>query len=157
MLNDLNGVADLFVQQAVHIKNLDDPYCDNNAAVEYNELHANFKEQLLNLFHNPEALVVVSKENNHIVGFAIGTIASCRLPGFISKVEKVGYIEEAHVVQEHRRRGILKEMEKLLINFFRENKIDYVELNYFSSNNSAKDSWKALDYKTYMEYARKRI
>lgn len=30
-------------------------------------------------------------------------------------------------------------------------------LNYFNSNRIAKDSWNALGYRTYMEYARKEI
>jgi ribosomal protein S18 acetylase RimI-like enzyme len=156
-LHDLDEVAELFVMQAIHVKNLNDPYCDNNAEIDGVELNKNFKNHFSSLMNNNEALVVIAKEDGKIVGFAIGTIIQCRVPGFISKIEKVGYIDEAYVDVGFRRKGVLRELEAGILKFFKEHNLRYVELNYFNSNRIAKASWNALGYRTYMEYARKEI
>lgn len=154
---DIDNVSELFIEQALHIKNLDDCYCDNNAHINREELHSNFKKYLWELFINPEALIIVAEDNSQLIGFIIGVITQCRVPSFISKVKKVGYIEEAHVIAAYRRKGILRKMEDLLLNFFKENDVSYAELNFFTSNYTAKNSWESLGYRTYMEYARKSI
>lgn len=155
--SDIDNVSELFIQQAIHIKNLNDCYCNNNAYIKMEELHENFKKYLLELFINPDALVIVAEDNSQVIGFIIGVIVPCRVPSFISKVKKVGYIEEAHVITAYRRKGILRKMESMLLNFFKDKDIRYVELNYFTSNSIAKNSWEALGYRDYMEYARKLI
>lgn len=154
---DLDQVSDLFIQQAAHVKNLDDPYCDNEASIIHDDLHGRFSSYLTDLLASPDALIIVAEDGLRIVGFIIGEITPCRVPSFISKVEKVGYIDEAHVLPEYRRKGLLTQMEASLFNFFRAQQVGYVELNYFTANGVAKDSWTALGYRPYMEYARKRI
>lgn len=154
---DLNIVANIFIQQAIHIKNLDDPYCNKDAIISYNELHNKFKQYLSELLKNQKALVIVSEENNEIVGFMIGEIIPCKVPSFISNVKNVGFIHEAHVLQAFRRKGIVRSMEKELISFFKNHSIDYIELDYFDANNVAKKTWEALGYTTYLKYARKSI
>lgn len=156
-LQDIDPVAELFVMQAIHVKDLDDPYCDNHASIDIGELHRTFRGELTNLMSNNDALVAVAKEDERIVGFAIGTIIPCRVPGFLSKVDRVGYIDEAYVDAEHRRKGVLRKLEAYLLAFFKLNNLKYVELNFFTSNGMAKTSWNVLGYKTYMEYARKEI
>lgn len=139
------------------MKNLNDSYFDSNAAILHRELHKKFYNHLSELLNNAEALVIVSKDNDIITGFAIGTIITCRVPDFISKVKKVGYIDEVHVIPAYRRQGLLKRMEYELLYFFKENNVEYVELSYFNSNYEAKKSWESLGYKPYMEYLRKPI
>lgn len=154
---DIDNVSELFIEQVLHIKNLNDCYCDNEACIKQEELFEKFKKYLWEFYSNPDALIIVAEDNNQIIGFIIGVIIPCRVPTFISKVKKVGYIEEAHVITAYRRKGILRKMEKLLLSFFREHDIQHVELNYFTANNIGKKSWELLGYRTYMEYGRKLI
>lgn len=154
---DLDKAAGIFIEQAVHIKNLDDPYCDKEAVISYHELHVKFKQYLSELYKNQKALIIVCEDKHEIVGFLIGEIVTCRVPGFISKVKNVGYIHEAHVLPAYRRKGILKGMEKEIISFFKKHSISYIELNYFDANDVAKKAWEALGYATYFKYARKSI
>jgi ribosomal protein S18 acetylase RimI-like enzyme len=154
---DIAAVSKLFLLQAVHVKNLEDVYCDNLSIFNESELLNNFKNQLSELLNNPDTITLISIENNQIAGFLIGTIIPCRVPGFLSNIEKVGYLDEAYVLPEYRQKGILKAMEESALCFFREQNIKYVELNFFDANDSAKKSWEALGYKIYMEYARNPI
>jgi GNAT superfamily N-acetyltransferase len=154
---DIAAVSKLFLLQAAHVKDLKDLYCDNLSIFNENELLINFKNQLSELSNNPDTISLISIENNQIVGFLIGAIIPCRVPGFVSKIKKVGYLDEAYVLPAYRRKGILKAMEESALCFFRERNIKYVELNFFTANDAAKKSWEALGYKTYMEYARKPV
>ncbi len=44
--SDIDNVSELFIQQAIHIKNLNDCYCNNNAYIKMEEFHVNFKKYL---------------------------------------------------------------------------------------------------------------
>ncbi len=48
-------------------------------------------------------------------------------------------------------------MEAMLLEFFKQNNVSYVELMVLSSNELGKKTWTALGYQTFREYMRKKL
>lgn len=51
----------------------------------------------------------------------------------------------------------MKQVEALLLEFFRQNQVSYVEKEFLSTNEVGKKTWTALGYRTFREYMRKQI
>ena len=110
---------------------------------------------LRGFLNNPEKKIYIAKECEKIIGFIAGEIIPCHLP--ISNIKKVGYISGAFVSDEYRGKGITKNLENLISQFFKSCGIEYVELNFMSKNQLARKAWSSLGYKTFREQARKKI
>ena len=69
--------------------------------------------------------------------------------------KKVGYISASYVKEEYRRQGIMKKLENLSNEFFRNLSIKYVEVCYLPKNAGAKEAWNGMGYHCFREQARK--
>ncbi len=150
-INDVEQVAYLHNELAYYIqKETKDEYWD------FEELSIDDVGKYLEEFiNNEERKVIVTEENGRIVGFIAGEIVKCHLP--ISSILKVGYIAGAYVLPQYRGKGILINLEREIVMFFKAFGLKYVELNFISQNQIARKSWEALGYKVFREQARKQI
>lgn len=112
-------------------------------------------EHLKSFVNNQERKIFIAKEKEEIVGFIAGEIIGCHLP--ISSIKKVGYISGAYVLEEYREIGVMKRLEMLIREFFKNRGLDYVELNFISGNLTARKCWNSLGYEVFREQARKKI
>lgn len=71
----------------------------------------------------------------------IGTISSQLLS------LKRGFITDAYVEPDSRRKGILRKLEKYVLNEFKNRGARTVELNVRSNNEEGRSTWNALGYK----------
>ncbi len=104
---------------------------------------------------HPEKRIFVAKEGEEIIGFMAGEIVDCHMP--LSSIRRVGYIAGAYVLPTYRGQGIAKQLEKMMVGYFKEHNLKYVELNYIANNRVAEESWKKLGYQTFRKQARKEI
>lgn len=151
MPDEIFNVAKLHNQLACYIKDeTGDAYFD------FDDLSEEDLGKTLGAFINdPMKMIYIAKEYDKITGFIAGEIINCFLP--ISKIPKVGYVAGAYVLPEYRGKGIMTNLEQMLINFFKQNDISHVELNVISKNLLAKRSWESLGYITFREQMRKKI
>ncbi len=112
-------------------------------------------EHLKSFVNSQEGKILIAKENETIVGFISGEIIGCHLP--ISRIKKVGYISGAYVVDKYRGMGVMKNLEKLISEFFKNRGLDYVEVTFISKNLVARKCWNKLGYEVFREQARKKI
>ncbi len=149
--SEINEVAALHNELAYYIqKETKDAYWDFGIlSIE------DISRHLSEFIGHPEHNLLIAKDDNKIVGFIAGELLHCHLP--ISSVKKIGYISGAFVLSEFRGKGIMKTLEKLMIDFFRTCSVKYVELNFISNNIIAKNSWRSMGYETFREQARKDI
>ena len=68
---------------------------------------------------------------------------------FSSKLlsSKRGFIADAYVEPDSRRKGILRKLEKYVLNELKNRGIKIVELNVRSNNDEGRSTWNALGYK----------
>lgn len=112
-------------------------------------------EHLKKYTDDPFKRIYVAEINREIVGFIAGEIINCYLP--ISSINKVGYISGAYIIPIYRGQGIMKKLESKIVNFFKENGIEFAEVNFISENLFAKNCWEGLGYSTFREQARKKL
>ncbi len=113
------------------------------------------RSHLEGFIDNPERKIFVAKNDEKIVGFIAGEIMQCHLP--ISSIAKVGYISGAYVLPEYRGKGIMGKLDNLIVGFFKDYGLKFVELHFITNNIIARETWNSLGYKTFREQARKRV
>ena len=148
---DIPNIARMYIHLALYVKNeTKDPYFEFNNLSEQDLITSLGKD-----IQDEAKRIIVAVEENNIVGFIAGEIIDCFLP--FSKVTKVGYISAAYVSDEHRNKGIMKTLEKMIADFFKKHKLAYAELNVISNNLIGKNTWNKLGYSTLREQMRKRL
>ena len=148
-LEDALQVAALFRDLAFHIKNgTKDPYWD------FEEMPLDMTTEVIKGYiAGEESCVLVAEENSDIVGMMILEVIPCHM--VLYSAQKVGYIGAGYVKEEFRRKGIMKELEKMSNDFFRSLGIKYVEVCYLPANEGAKEAWNGMGYQCFREQARK--
>lgn len=150
-VNEVEHVAKLHNELAYYIqKETGDAYFD------FGTLDLlGITKHLEEFINHPERKIYVAVEKAEVVGFIVGEIISCYLP--ISSIQKVGYISGAYTLPAYRGKGIMKKLESYIVEFFRQNKIVYAEVNFITDNVIAKNFWKDMGYTTFREQARKKL
>jgi len=149
--DEIIEVAKLYNELAYYIqKETQDVYWDfEDLSLE------NISSHLSSYIGHPERKIFIAKDNEILIGFIVGEIIKCHLP--ISSIKDIGYISAAFVLPLYRGKGIMKRLESLQTEFFRQEGLNFMELNFVSQNLLAKKSWEGLGYKTFREQARKEI
>lgn len=151
LMEEIEHVAQLHNELAYFIqKKTRDEYWDFDIL-----LTEGICEHLKGFVNNQERKIFIAKENERIVGFIAGEIIGCHLP--VSSIKKVGYISGAYVLEEYRGIGVMKRLEILIREFFKNWGLDYIELNFISKNLTARKCWGSLGYEVFREQARKKI
>ena len=148
-IEDALQVAALYRDLAFYIKNgTKDPYWD------FEEMPLDLTAEVIKEYiSGEESCVLVAEENNDIVGIMILEVIPCHM--VLYSAQKVGYIGGGYVKEEYRRQGIMKELEKMSNDFYRELGIKYVEVCYLPENKGSKEAWNGMGYQCFREQARK--
>ncbi|HHU17009.1 MAG TPA: GNAT family N-acetyltransferase [Clostridiales bacterium] len=148
---DIAGVVRLFNELVYFIKNeTKDEYFDFNTLSD-----TEVEMKLRDLAGKQGFITFVAKEAGNVIAFISGEVRECFLP--ISKVKKVGYISSAYVLPGYRNQHVLKNLEGLMLEYFRSQGLSYAELNVMTKNITGKRAWESLGYKTFREQMRKGI
>ncbi|RJX28866.1 MAG: GNAT family N-acetyltransferase [Dethiobacter sp.] len=150
-VDEVSRVAELYQDLANYIREeTGDEYFDFDA-VPVEEIEKGLASGL----EEDAKKVFVAVDEGKVVGFIAGEVIDCFLP--ISRVDKTGYIAGAYVMPSYRRKGILRHLEKMIQDFFKELGLKYAELHVLSLNNAGKTSWESMGYATFREQMRKRL
>jgi ribosomal protein S18 acetylase RimI-like enzyme len=150
-VNDVTEVAKLYNELAYFIKNETKDEYFNFDTLPETELEKQLKESI----GKPALITFVVLDDGNVIAFISGEVRECFLP--ISKDKKVGYISGAYVLPNYRNQGIMKNLESLLLQYFKIQGLSYAELNVITNNFVGKNSWESLGYKTFREQMRKKI
>jgi ribosomal protein S18 acetylase RimI-like enzyme len=150
-VNDVTEVAKLYNELACFIKiETKDEYFNFDILSE-TELEKQLKESI----GKPTLITFVAKDDSNVIAFISGKVKENFLP--ISKTKEVGYVNGAYVLPKYRKQGIMKKLENMLSDYFKEQGLTYVELNVITNNLIGKRSWELMGYKTFREQMRKKI
>ncbi|MFW6002596.1 MAG: GNAT family N-acetyltransferase [archaeon] len=147
---NLKEVAKLYVKLVDFIKeDIGDAYFDYDSISD-----KHFTEWLKTTIDDNNQVTYIVCNENEVIAFISGEIKDCFLP--ISSVKKVGYIIGAFVVNDHRKQGITKKLEKKLVDFFDKKGISFVELNVITANQLGMKAWESLGYQVFRNQMRKK-
>lgn len=150
-ISELPQVAKLYNELAFELKETtNDSYFDfETLSIE------NMLDTLKNAIQENRIKIYVAKHSVDVIGYISGTITSCFLP--VSSVNKIGYIEAAYVIKDFRNRNVMKQLEERLVEYFKNEGVQFVELNVLSANITGKNYWNKSGYTTFREQMRKKI
>lgn len=103
-----------------------------------------WREYISTFFESEQNIIFIAKDNEKTVGFVEGNIVE-EIPIFENKIK--GKISTAFVLEEYRRKGILKKLVRELLKWFK-GKVDYIELNV-DIRNDAVDVWRSLGFEDF--------
>lgn len=101
---------------------------------------------LRTLMGRDDAIAVVAKDGEQIIGYAIGRITT--LPSFFEQRHR-GYIHDVYIKEDYRRRGVGRRMVREILEWLRNRGVTLVELTV-AANNDAVGFWERLGFQTYM-------
>lgn len=105
-----------------------------------------YEAYLRTLIGGDDAIAVIAKEGDAVIGYAIGRITN--LPSFFERRHR-GYIHDVFVREEYRRRGIGRQLVEEILAWLRRRGVTLVELTVAASND-ALHFWEELGFQTYM-------
>jgi GNAT superfamily N-acetyltransferase len=106
-----------------------------------------------NISASDHSVVFLAEANDIPVGYAIGTITR----PFIQNcaIKEIGLLEHCWIEREWRLKGIATMLVKAIEDWFTENSINYIDVQYLLGNFEAENTWENLGYKPYRVIARK--
>ncbi|MFX0094355.1 MAG: GNAT family N-acetyltransferase [Candidatus Hodarchaeota archaeon] len=143
--DDIDGIVELKGQLADYHIEIDTYYKPGL------EMRKEYKAQLIPLFERENVKIFVAEAENKVISYFIGTIEPSK--PFIVPNE-IGRIADAFVAEKYRGSGIGKQIFKKIIDWFRQNQINYVELSVDSRNKTGLNAWQKLGFKEYMKKMR---
>lgn len=151
-INELYTVAQMYNRLTNEIKDT-----THEDYFEFDDLSDDEMFEMLNVAVNEEGLTiyVAKTPEGKIIGFISGSIKKSFSKNAFFKL--IGYIEATYIDEQYRREGILKSLEEKLVEDFKNEGTEYIELNILSENTEAKASWQSMGYTTYREDMRKVI
>ncbi len=98
------------------------------------------------LLARDDALAVVARDGEEIIGYAVGRITT--MPAFFAQRQR-GYIHDVYVRPEYRRRGIGRRLVEEILAWLRRRGVTLVELTVAAAN-EAIPFWERLGFRVYM-------
>jgi ribosomal protein S18 acetylase RimI-like enzyme len=135
--NDIVRIADMYFDLYCHVYKRPDSNREKDKLIKYVKDRLGRKDYL------------IYKAIDH--DMIVGTIASKSLNS------RRGFITDAYVEPDFRRKGILKTLEEHVLNQFRNQGIKIVELNVRSDNVEGVSTWNALGYQLKKRVSGKKV
>jgi len=108
-----------------------------------------------NILASDASFAYVAKRGGTSVGYVIGTITR----PFIRRcaIQKIGLIEHCWVERECRMQGVSTKLVGAIERWFKENAIQYIDVQYLLGNIEAEVAWEKLGYTPYRVISRKAL
>ncbi len=103
-------------------------------------------------FTEPSTKLIVAEEKGELVGFMM-CLLSPQDSIFVEKA--TGVVSDAFVRKDRRKKGVMKEMQRVAMRWFDKNKMKSVEVSVAAANLEARAAWGQLGFKPFL--VRKRL
>ena len=97
---------------------------------------------------SPKKMVLVAEDKNKIIGFIVGELEK-GVPIFKRKF--IGRIGGTYILSKYRRKGITKQLIKILFDWFRSKKIEFIELYVDHRNTLGLKTWEKMGFKNFQK------
>jgi ribosomal protein S18 acetylase RimI-like enzyme len=145
---DVTEIVTIWGELATHHAALDSSFAPSER---WQDEYRHFVRSLLG---RDDALAVVAVDHARVVGYAVGRISM--LPGFFAQRER-GYIHDAVVRPEYRRRGIGRQLVQALTTWMDAGGVAIVELTVATRNREAVEFWRRVGFDSYMVHMKREL
>jgi ribosomal protein S18 acetylase RimI-like enzyme len=113
------------------------------------EVRPGYETHLREAITAKDAKVLVALDRNRVVGYVIALI---RKPPPVFQRERYGYIDEMTVTADYRRRSIGSKLLKEILDWFRSENLDFIELSVAAKNKVGYSFWKKHGFRDYLHH-----
>lgn len=141
--SDFNGLVNCMIQLQDYLISID-PLKLLHRPSEYGK---QYTKNLIKKINKSDGIIFLAQHENEIVGCIAGIIEKQSKEDLLELVpKKTGRIIELIVSEKHRDKGIGKELMRLVEDYFRKKKCDFVRVEVFEPNHAAINFYKKLAY-----------
>jgi GNAT superfamily N-acetyltransferase len=150
--NDLNFLAECFIDISGHLKTGEaDPYIQRLPSV----VDESTRALAAHFIDNENAVTLIYEVDEQPVACVLGEITCSSFPP--ARIGKVGHIAVCWVAPEYRKTAVITKLVAYAENWFRERKVDLIELSYMAKNQMAARGWKKLGYEPFRVFSFKQL
>jgi len=139
-LKDVSQIVDFAVDLLNHHEKFDPNYAPAKNVKKV------YKKWITRCIHSNNRHLIVAEDNDNIIGYALAE-TSTKPPVF--KLRKYGYISDMYVTNKYRGKGVAKALLKDLAYWFRNKRLDHIELTVHAKNELALNAWKKYGFEEY--------
>jgi GNAT superfamily N-acetyltransferase len=110
---------------------------------------------LLDRLHSQQSQILIAQMADKPVGYVIGSMT--RPYTQHNSIQAIGLIEHCWVEPAWRRQGVATKLVRVIEDWFRQQGIDYTDVQYIVGNREAEHAWVKLGYSPYRITARKTL
>jgi len=114
----------------------------------------NWLNDIKKAFKDKNTKIFVVEENEKLIGY---TWVNTYLIDYLKPKKKVGYINEFFITKKFRGKNISTKLMNKIIEWFKQQKIEFVSLCVFAKNEKAVDIYKKFGFEPFSIYMRKKI
>jgi len=114
----------------------------------------NWLNDIKKAFKDKNTKIFVVEENEKLIGY---TWINTYLIDYLKPKKKVGYINEFFITKKFRGKNISTKLMNKIIEWFKQQKIEFVSLCVFAKNEKAVDIYKKFGFEPFSIYMRKKI
>lgn len=118
------------------------------------DLKDKFKTQLELILTESSELVLVAEEEGNILGYALGKLKD---PHFLFNHPRSGHIDDVGITASARNKGIGEKLVHELVNWFKSNGAERIDLKVHAGNESGITFWKKMGFTDFMHEMHKAI
>lgn len=148
-IKDLPEIIAMRLELAKYHEALDKNFIINRPAARkfYNKLFKDF-------IRSRKKKLLVAEADGKSIGFASAFIAKSEP---FQKIKNYGHIRDAYVDKKFRRLGVGKKFIEIFYEWFKKEKLKYIDLNVFCANKLGRAAWGKYGFKDYSIRKRKII
>lgn len=145
--NDVDAIL-LLMKELVDFHSKIDSYYKSFTA------YRGLRSYLYKSLRDENKLVLVAEKDGEIIGYFLGEIENAP---FYSKERKIGIVADTAVSKSDRRQGVLKELFKNALTWFKEKGVYYLELSVHVKNQTALAAWRKFGFFEYRLRMRRKL
>ncbi len=149
-MSDIQEAEDIHVHDIVEIwKDFMDFHRDIDELFTRREGgHVNFERHVRELMASEDAVVLVAKEGELVVGYSIAQVNA--YPPIFTR-ERYGFISDVAVRAGHRRRGLGTSLVESMLEWLKARGLSRIELRVAAKNRVGNQFWKKLGFNDYVQ------
>ena len=106
-----------------------------------------YKDNYKKKMRRKDCIFFVAEDKKKIIGYILGEIETPEHPHIYNKR---GYIVDAFVEREYRRKGVGEKLFKQLIKWFKSKKIKWIKVAVYANNFNSYKFWQSMGFRDYV-------
>ena len=106
-----------------------------------------YKENYRKKMRSKNSVFFVAEDKKRIIGYILGEIETPEHPHIYNKR---GYVVDAFILREYRRKGVGEQLFKKLMKWFKSKKVKWIKVAVYANNFNSYKFWQSMGFRDYV-------